>query len=131
MVAIGYPDGAAASFYLSNPVAIPANAQETKAAWAFIELMVSSVYHNDRSGWLCPTDTMEASLEAEVAEGVRQESSDALRALIDTTDQAAYYNEDVTQIVLEETAPYFGDAISLEEAVQRIQDRVQLYLDER
>ena len=130
MVAIGYPDGAAASFYLSNPVAIPANAQETKAAWAFIELMVSSVYHNDRRGWLCPTDTMEASLEAEVAEGVRQESADALRALIDTTDQVVYYNEDVTQIVLEETAPYFGDAISLEEAVQRIQDRVQLYLDE-
>ena len=131
MVAIGYPDGAAASFYLSNPVAIPANAQETKAAWAFIELMVSSVYHNDRRGWLCPTDTMEASLEAEVAEGVRQESADALRALIDTTDQVVYYNEDVTQIVLEETAPYFDDAISLEEAVQRIQNRVQLYLDER
>ena len=67
----------------------------------------------------------------EVSSGVRQESADALRALIDTTDQVVYYNEDVTQIVLEETAPYFDDAISLEEAVQRIQDRVQLYLDER
>lgn len=131
MIAIGYPDGAAASFYLRNPVAMPANAQETKAAWAFIELMVSSTYHYFYSGWLCTTDTMEASLEAEVAEGVRQESADALRALIDATDQVVYYNEDVTNIVLEETAPYFDDAISLEEAVQRIQDRVQLYLDER
>lgn len=131
MIAIGYPDGAAASFYLNNPVAMPANAQETKAAWAFIELMVSSVYHNDRSGWLCLTNTIQETLDTEVSSGVRQESADALRALIDTTDQVVYYNEDVTQIVLEETAPYFDDAISLEEAVQRIQDRVQLYLDER
>lgn len=131
MIAIGYPDGAAASFYLHNPTAIPANAQETKAAWAFMELMVSSTYHNFYSGWLCLTDTIQETLDAEVSSGVRQESADALRALIDTTDQVVYYNEDVSQIVLEETAPYFDDAISLEEAVQRIQDRVQLYLDER
>lgn len=131
MIAIGYPDGAAASFYLNNPVAIPANAQETKAAWAFLERMVSSVYHNDRSGWLCLNDAIQETLDAEVASGVRQESADALRALIDTTNQVVYYNEDVTNIVLEETAPYFDDAVSLKEAVQRIQERVQLYLDER
>ena len=120
-----------ASFYLRNPVAMPANAQETKAAWAFIELMVSSTYHNFYSGWLCTTDTIQENLDTAVSTGVRQESANALRALIDATDQVVYYNEDVTNIVLEETAPYFDDAISLEEAVQRIQDRVQLYLDER
>ena len=131
MISIGYPDDSVASFYLRNPVAMPANAQETKAAWAFIELMVSSTYHNFYSGWLCTTDTIQENLDTAVSTGVRQESANALRALIDATDQVVYYNEDVTNIVLEETAPYFDDAISLEEAVQRIQDRVQLYLDER
>lgn len=131
MVAIGYPDGAAASFYLHNPTAIPANAQEAKAAWAFMELMVSSTYHNFYKGWLCLTDTVEEALDAEVSSGVRQESADALRALIDTTDQVVYYNQDVTNIVLEETAPYFDGAISLDETISQIQDRVQLYLDEQ
>ena len=67
-------------------MAIPANAQETKAAWAFIELMVSSTYYNFYSGWLCTTDTIQENLDAEVSSGVRQESADALRALIDATD---------------------------------------------
>ena len=35
LVAMGYPDGGVASFYLRNPVAIPANAKETRATWAF------------------------------------------------------------------------------------------------
>lgn len=54
-----------------------------------------------------------------------------MEALLQSADQAVYYNEDVTNIVLEETAPFFDGAISQDEAIGRIQERVGLYLDEQ
>lgn len=131
IIPIGYPDGSVASFYLKNPVAIPANAQEAKAAWAFLELMLSSSHHNFYSGWLCTTASIEENLAGALDEGVRPACVDAVRTLLNGTDQVVYYNEDITNIVLEETAPYFNDAISLDEAIRSIQNRVQLYLDEQ
>lgn len=131
LVAVGYPDGGVASFYLRNPVAIPANAKETRAAWAFLQQMVSASYQNFYSGWLSTNESIEETMAEAEAQGVRPESIAAVEALLQSADQAVYYNEDVTIIVLEETAPYFDGAISQDEAIGRIQERVGLYLDEQ
>lgn len=131
LVAVGYPDGGVASFYLRNPVAIPANAKETRAAWAFLQQMVSASYQNFYSGWLSTNESIEETMAEAEAQGVRPESIAAVEALLQSADQAVYYNEDVTNIVLEETAPFFDGAISQDEAIGRIQERVGLYLDEQ
>ena len=112
LVAVGYPDVGVASFYLRNPVAIPANAKETRAAWAFLQQMVSASYQNFYSGWLSTNESIEETMAEAEAQGVRPESIAAVEALLQSADQAVYYNEDVTNIVLEETAPFFDGAIS-------------------
>ena len=74
-------------------------------------------------GWL--------SLLKELQDAPPPESESSEEALLQSADQAVYYNEDVTNIVLEETAPFFDGAISQDEAIGRIQNRVQLYLEEQ
>ena len=82
-------------------------------------------------GWLSTNESIEETMAEDEAQGVRPESIAAVEALLQSADQAVYYNEDVTNIVLEETAPFFDGAISQDEAIGRIQERVGLYLDEQ
>lgn len=125
----GYPDGAAASFYLINPMAIPANAAHGDAAWQFMQMLLTSEYYAMGTP-LIVEDQVERALAQEVEDGVKQENADAMLALIRSIGQTVYYDEAVTAIVLDEAEAFWNGTRSAEQTAALIQDRVQLYLDE-
>lgn len=59
-----------------------------------------------------------------------QEQVDQLVDVITTTEKQSYYNEDIQNIITEEAEAYFSGQKSVEEVVQIIQSRAQIYVDE-
>ena len=60
-----------------------------------------------------------------------QEETDAILELIETTDTLFQYDGTVMDILMEESLNYYNGQCTAEAAAQYIQNRVQLYLDER
>lgn len=59
-----------------------------------------------------------------------QQEADAICDFICSVDKPYYYNESITNIVLEEAGSYFAGSKSAKDVAQVIQSRVQLYVDE-
>ena len=124
----GFPGAGRASFYLTLPMAIPVNAREKTGAWAFLKLLITEDLYAARSrgGWL--------PLQADFEEKTAAMTDSAAQALLRELQQAAqtvFYYDEAVQTILREELPYFfaGDQTAAQIA-DRIQGRVQLYLQE-
>lgn len=124
----GFPGAGQASFYLTLPMAIPVNAREKTGAWAFLKLLITEDLYAARSrgGWL--------PLQADFEEKTAAMTDSAAQALLRELQQAAqtvFYYDEAVQTILREELPYFfaGDQTAAQIA-DRIQGRVQLYLQE-
>ena len=124
----GFPGAGQASFYLTLPMAIPVNAREKAGAWAFLKLLITEDLYAARSrgGWL----PLQADFEEKTAAMTDSAAQALLRGLQQTAQTVFYYDEAV-QTILREELPYFlaGDQTASQIA-DRIQGRVQLYLQE-
>lgn len=124
----GFPGAGRASFYLTLPMAIPVNAREKTGAWAFLKLLITEDLYAARSrgGWL--------PLQADFEEKTAAMTDSAAQALLWELQQAAqtvFYYDEAVQTILRKELPYFfaGDQTAAQIA-DRIQGRVQLYLQE-
>lgn len=65
-----------------------------------------------------------------ILDPLTQEQVDQLVGVITSTEKQSYYNEDIQNIITEEAEAYFSGQKSVEEVVQIIQSRAQIYVDE-
>ncbi len=63
-------------------------------------------------------------------EPMTQEQIDTLVEFVQTIDKVMYYNQNIQNILEEETASYFAGQKNVNEVVQIIQSRAQIYVDE-
>lgn len=130
---IGFPaESGNGSFFECTTLhlGISANSRQKDLAWEFVRLALSRENQQRLAErWYSPVryDVMTAQLEADV-------SDEAVRAqylqLVSQPLIFIGYNEDISQIVLDEGAAFFNGTHTAEEAAERIQNRVTLYLSE-
>ena len=124
----GFPGAGQASFYLTLPMAIPVNAQEKEGAWAFLKLLITEDLYAARSrgGWL----PLQADFEEKTAAMTDSAAQALLRELQQEAQMVFYYDEAVQTILREELPYYFAGDQTAAQIADRIQGRVQLYLQE-
>ena len=127
-VCVGYPGTNGSAFYLNYPMGICAQSQQKELAWSFLKLLLTSGLRTTRGGWSPLTARMEETL---AQSGVRKETEDTLKRLFYGIDHVVYYDQAVTQILLDELPAFLDGTRSAEAAATHIDDRVQLYLDEK
>lgn len=157
---IGYPTetgSGSAVLFSGNELAINAGSSYQKEAWEFIKFFLIHGY--DGTGFPVLKDQFENALTASLEETVMEEDGmeytvarrsyterdvvsiqvfkaepedvDAVRILVEkATDKFQYYNE-IQNIIEEEAEGYLTEQKNMEEVTSIIQNRVQLYLDER
>lgn len=130
IVCMGYPGTSGPVFYLNNPFAITSNSPNQEAAWTFLKFVITSDAWIQGQGWSPLAEKIEQTLEEDRKMGVREESIAYLREIIGEMDQTAYFNQTITDVILDELQPYFHDLQTKEETIERINNRIQLYLDE-
>lgn len=68
--------------------------------------------------------------EEVVLEPFTQEEVDQICQFIYTVNRTAYYNEEILNIITEEAEPFFAGQKSVQEVVDIIQSRAQIYVNE-
>lgn len=124
----GVPGAGRASFYLTLPMAIPVNAQEKAGAWAFLKLLMTEPLYAARSrgGWL----PMQADFEKKTDAMTDPAAQRLLRELQAEAVSVFEYDAAISGILADELPYYFADEQTAEQITDRIQRRVQLYLEE-
>lgn len=124
----GFPGAGRASFYLTLPMAIPVNAQEKEGAWAFLKLLITEPLYAARSrgGWL----PVQSDFEKKTAAMTDTDAQRLLRELQAEAVSALEYDAAVCGILADELPYYFAEEQSAGQIADRIQRRVQLYLEE-
>ena len=124
----GYPGAGRASFYLTLPMAIPVNAREKEGAWAFLKLLMTEPLYAARSrgGWL----PVQADFEKKTDAMTDPAAQRLLRELREQAVSVFEYDAAVSGILADELPYYFADEQTAEQIAERIQRRVQLYLEE-
>lgn len=75
-------------------------------------------------------DTWYINGEEVILEPFSQEEVDAICEFIYSVNRTAYYNEYIQNIIVEETGAYFSGQKSVQDVVDIIQSRAQVYVDE-
>ena len=124
----GFPGAGRASFYLTLPMAIPVNAQEKEGAWAFLKLLITEPLYAARSrgGWL----PVQSDFEKKTDTMTDTTAQNLLRELQAEAVSAFAYDAAVDGILADELPYYFADEQTAKQITDRIQRRVQLYLEE-
>ena len=124
----GFPGAGRASFYLTLPMAIPVNAQEKEGAWAFLKLLITEPLYAARSrgGWL----PVQSDFEKKTAAMTDTDAQRLLRELQAEAVSGFEYDAAVSGILADELPYYFAEEQSAGQIADRIQRRVQLYLEE-
>ena len=124
----GFPGAGRASFYLTLPMAIPVNAQEKEGAWAFLMLLITEPLYAARSrgGWL----PVQSDFEKKTAAMTDTDAQRLLRELQAEAVSVFEYDTAVSGILADELPYYFAEEQSAGQIADRIQRRVQLYLEE-
>ena len=124
----GFPGAGRASFYLTLPMAIPGNAQEKEGAWAFLKLLITEPLYAARSrgGWL----PVQSDYEKKTAAMTDTDAQRLLRELQAEAVSVFEYDAAVSGILADELPYYFAEEQSAGQIADRIQRRVQLYLEE-
>ena len=130
---IGFPgDGEYGSFFDVDQLhfAISANSDKKDLAWEFIRLALTKKNQEMIcDSWHLPIrqDVMDARIETVVG---NVSDRQRFRQLIQKPLRFTCYNETLHQIVTEEGEAYLDGQRTAEEAAERIQNRVTLYLSE-
>ncbi len=127
----GYPSAAGGSFYLNLPMAIPVAAKEKDGAWKFMKMLFSSEYYATRGGWIPLQKGFDASMQEAAKQGASQQSLDRLARIQENIGSLAYYDEMISDIILDETSYLFAGERTVAETAEQIHQRVQLYLTEQ
>ena len=124
----GFPGAGRASFYLTLPMAIPVNAQKKEGAWAFLKLLIPEPLYAARSrgGWL----PVQSDFEKKTAAMTDTDAQRLLRELQAEAVSVFEYDPAVSGILADELPYYFAEEQSAGQIADRIQRRVQLYLEE-
>lgn len=109
-------------------MAIPVNAQEKEGAWAFLELLITEPLYAARSrgGWL----PVQSDFEKKTDTMTDTTAQNLLRELQAEAVSAFDYDAAVDGILADELPYYFADEQTAKQITDRIQRRVQLYLEE-
>ena len=130
---IGFPtESGSGSFFECTTLhlGISTNSQKKSLAWEFVKLAVSQETQQQLSRRMympVRRDVMEAQVKAAVSDEAVQ------RQYFQLVSQPLVfigYNADVAEIILEEGTACFDGKRTVEEAAERIQNRVTLYLSE-
>lgn len=150
----GFPtgEGTGVSIQLLDQLGISSKSASQQGAWDFV-----SFYLQEYSGKGFPIrqnaldDMFAASMQEEISEGEKvpkvyctygegekvviyaatQEDVEAVRQMIDSADRCASYNTTLMLIIEEEAQSYNKGDATAKQAAQRINNRVQIYLDEQ
>lgn len=139
---IGYPgwDGAAHELRAEEVFAINSASENKSGAWAFLEFLLSEEMQKSID-WAFPVredcfeDCLREPLTDRVSLEKRQPTEDEINSARKCVEAAVYNhrlgNKDfLRNIMAEEVRMYFAGDADLETTVQKIQTRVQLYLNE-
>ena len=147
---VGYPSNAENGTLLNSYYlwAVSGQTQYRDGAWQFVKSLFDHEYQ--RTGFYFPViradfedmisdamnfnESMVYTLANGVSVGIHamtEAEADELRGLIDNATLTYTVHDDVKDIINEEAQYYFAGTRSAEETATIIQDRVQLYLDER
>ena len=131
----GYPSDHAngSVLHFSELFAINANSKQKAGAWAFLSYLLTQPCQENMKLRLPVNDSV---LQAQLAghledETITQHEIDMFYQMVDGLQAADYPTATIEQIIREELAPYLAGDISEEEAAQKIQSRVYLYLQEQ
>lgn len=147
---VGYPSNAENGTLLNSYYlwAVSGQTQYRDGAWQFVKSLFDHEYQ--RTGFYFPViradfedmisdamnfnESMVYTLANGVSVGIHamtEAEADELRGLIDNATLTYTVHDDVKDIINEEAQYYFAGTRSAEETATIIQDRVQLYLDEK
>ena len=131
----GYPSDHAngSVLHFSELFAINANSNQKSGAWAFLSYLLTQPCQESMQLRLPVNDSV---LQVQLTgllekETITQHEIDMFYQLVDSLQAADYPTATVEQIIREELAPYLAGDTSEEEATQKIQSRVYLYLQEQ
>lgn len=131
----GYPSDHAngSVLHFSELFAINANSKQKAGAWAFLSYLLTQPCQENMKLRLPVNDSV---LQTQLAghledETITQHEIDMFYQMVDGLQAADYPTATIEQIIREELAPYLAGDISEEEAAQKIQSRVYLYLQEQ
>ncbi|MCM1056297.1 MAG: extracellular solute-binding protein [Firmicutes bacterium] len=157
---VGYPvqkgSGTAVAFR-ADAVAINARKEDQRGAWEFVKFYLLHGY--DGQGFPIIREQFDQALDAAMVENYNvsedghterfckeyycdggkdiyiyaatQEDVDAVRRLVESAGTRCEWNLAIQNIISEEAAGYFSGQVDIDDTVKKIQNRVQLYLDER
>lgn len=144
---IGFPSGSGtgACIRAKEAYAISAHSGCIEGAWAFLRYYLTDEYQSGLKTGL-PVQKkyfLESSLtvlekprtngtdaKSDASEYLTEEQLEKLYSFLLSTDRRYYINEDIMNIINEETGAFFSDDKTAQETAEIIQRRVQLYLDE-
>ena len=131
----GYPSDHAngSVLHFSELFAINANSKQKSGAWAFLSYLLTQPCQENMKLRLPVNDSV---LQTQLAghledETITQHEIDMFYQMVNGLQVADYPTATVEQIIQEELAPYLAGNTSEEEAAQKIQSRVYLYLQEQ
>lgn len=152
-------EGYIPAFYLfedgTHPILLPgkdrtlyinANSAHPEAAWEFLKLVLSeeaqeTLYTIDHNNQNIPVmkkvflSEAQAIMDNEkpiwMTYELTQERLDAFAAYLEDTRDLSWKTETIVEIIVEEADRYFNKVKDLQQVQEAVQNRVQLYLDER
>ena len=117
----------------SSMLSINTQSEQKAGAWAFLSYLLTQPCQENMKLRLPVNDSvLQAQLAGQLEdEKITQHEIDIFYQLVDGLQAADYPTATVEQIIREELAPYLAGDTSEEEATQKIQSRVYLYLQEQ
>ena len=155
---IGYPTengSGSAVFFAGEEIAINSKSKYQEEAWKFVKYLVKNGYDGLGTGFPLMKDQFELMLNESLNEAVidgertakkyyserdvvsilvfkcEPEDVEAIRELVDSVSDKFRYHTEIQKIIDEEVGAYLNDQKSMEEVCSIIQNRVQLYVDEK
>jgi ABC-type glycerol-3-phosphate transport system substrate-binding protein len=138
---IGYPSdrGSGSTFGSTDTVSISAKSKHAEAAWKFVRMIFARDFQLINAQSVFPGFPVNqaaldilAETEAKKENGaIPRKEIDAVNSLISSTTTAGQLDYTLFGIIAEESAPYFYDQKTAEEAASIIQSRISIYLGER
>lgn len=138
----------AVCFFTEKSFSINANAKNKEGAWEFLQFLLSDEVQDkavEEFGWLpVKRNAYWAAVEEEMQNGpsenykwiskdhpLTREKAEEVEALLEDGRELPYKTEIILEIVLEETQAYFKEGRDIRQVIDKIENRVGLYLKER
>ena len=94
------------------------------------DALTKSYYTDENGNKVEYDDTIDINGESIVVEPLNQAQIDQIVEMMTSTTKAVYFNNDIQNIISEDTAAFYEGQKSAEEVAKIIQSRAQLFVDE-